>query len=80
MMGICQQGSSYRRGITCVKGYCHLSNISRENGRSHFRMRLLLPALCQGWDTRDPSLVVEEVRKQTAVICALPLDAAEKRE
>lgn len=80
MMGICQQGSNYRRGITCVKGRSHLSNISRENGRSHFRMRLLRTALCQGWDTRDPSLVVEEVQKQTAVISALPLAAAEEKE
>lgn len=43
-------------------------------------MRLLRTALCQGWDTRDPSLVVEEVQKQTAVISALPLAAAEEKE
>lgn len=58
--GICQQGSNYRYGIIHVKDHCHFSNVSKENDGSYFRMRLLLPPLCQGWDSGDPSLVVQE--------------------
>lgn len=77
-MGFCQ-GNNYRGGIICVKGHCQFSNASREDDVSHFRMRLLLPALYQEQDSRNPSLVVQkdkESQKQITVICALPLVAA----